>query len=100
MADEIIWRPPEWPPEESGAYSADLKLDGTVKNIKDRRVLQSAGGNALDFTAVHIQVSKTTRVADVLSESETRSALGPHSSTGKCNTLAFNAVHHSAPLVW
>lgn len=72
----------QWPPEESGTYSANLKVEGTLKKVLPRRVKQAGGDGVLDYTAVHVFVEKTSRVADVLNESETRTALGPHSSTG------------------
>lgn len=72
----------QWPPEECGTYSADLKLEGELLKEFSRKVKQAEGDGQLEFKAVHVRIDKTSRVADILSEAETRTALGPHSSTG------------------
>lgn len=42
----------QWPPEESGTYSADLKVEGVLKKVFPRRVKQKDGSGVIDYTAV------------------------------------------------
>jgi len=74
------WKAPEWPPEDSGAYSADISLWGTVEAIGERTVHQKQGGsNVIKYTAFRVIFDRAVRVKDELDEETLAAALGPNS---------------------